>query len=36
MAKTSPITRYKDKLVTSIITSHELVELVNADYVGGV
>ena len=36
MAKASPITRYKDKLVTSIITSPELVELVNADYVGGV
>ena len=36
MAKTSPITRYKDKLVTSIVNSPELVELVNADYVGGV
>ena len=36
MAKTSPITRYKNKLVASIITSPELVELVNADYVGGV
>ena len=36
MAKTSAITRYKEKLVTSIITSPELVELVNADYVGGV
>ena len=36
MAKTSPITRYKNKLVTSIINSPELVELVNADYVGGV
>ena len=36
MAKTSPITRYKDKLVIPIITSPELVELVNVDYVGGV
>ena len=36
MAKTSPITRYKNKLITSIIKSPELVELVNADYVGGV
>ena len=36
MAKTSPITRYKTKLVTSIIKSPELIELVNADYVGGV
>lgn len=36
MAKTSPITRYKNKLVTSIINSPELIELVNADYVGGV
>ena len=36
MARTSPITRYKNKLVTSIINSHELIELVNADYVGGV
>ena len=36
MARTSPITRYKNKLVTSIINSPELVELVNADYVGGV
>ena len=36
MAKTSPITRYKNKLVTSIVNSPELVELVNADYVGGV
>ena len=36
MAKTSPIIRYKNKLVTSIIKSPELVELVNADYVGGV
>ena len=36
MAKTSPITMYKNKLVTSIINSPELVELVNADYVGGV
>ena len=36
MAKTSPITRYKNKLVTSIINSPELVELVNVDYVGGV
>lgn len=35
MGRTSPIVRYKDKLVTSIITSPELVELVNADYVGG-
>ena len=36
MAKTSPITRYKNKLITSIVNSPELVELVNADYVGGV
>ena len=36
MAKTSPITRYKNKFVTSIIKSPELIELVNADYVGGV
>ena len=36
MAKTSPITRYKNKLISSIVNSPELVELVNADYVGGV
>ena len=36
MAKTSPITRYKDKLVTSIITSPELAELLDSSYVGGV
>ena len=33
MARTSPITRYKRKLVTSIVTSPELIELVNDDYV---
>ena len=36
MGRTSPIVRYKKKLITAIITSPELVELVNADYVGGV
>ena len=36
MAKTSPITRYKNKLISSIVNSPKLVELVNADYVGGV
>lgn len=33
MARTSPITRYKRKLMTSIVTSPELIELVNDDYV---
>ena len=33
MAKTSPITRYKTKLVTSIINSPELVELLDSSYV---
>ena len=36
MAKTSPITRYKDKLVTSIIKSPELVELLDSSCVGGI
>ena len=33
MAKTSPITRYKNKLVTSIINSPELIELLDSSYV---
>lgn len=33
MARTSPITRYKKKLMTSIVTSPELIELVNDDYI---
>ena len=33
MAKTSPITKYKNKLVTSIINSPELVELLDSSYV---
>lgn len=33
MARTSPITRYKRKLITSIVTSPELIELVNDNYV---
>lgn len=33
MTRTSPITRYKNKLVTSIITSPELVELLDSSYV---
>ena len=36
MGKVSPIVRYKNKLITSISSSPDLVELVNADYVGGV
>ena len=36
MAKVSPIIRYKNKLVTSIIKSPELVELLDSSYVGGV
>ena len=36
MARTSPITRYKKKLVSSIVTSPELVELLDNSYVGGV
>lgn len=35
MGKVSPIVRYKKKLMSAIITSPELVELVNDDYVGG-
>ena len=31
--KVSPIVRYKKKLISSIVNSPELVELVNADYV---
>ena len=33
MGKVSPIVRYKNKLITSISSSPDLVELVNADYV---
>lgn len=33
MARTSPITRYKKKLVTSIATSPDLVSLLNEEYV---
>ena len=33
MARTSPITRYKKKLITSIVTSPDLITLVNDDYV---
>ena len=33
MGKVSPIVRYKKKLMSAIITSPELVELVNDDYV---
>lgn len=33
MGKVSPINRYKKKLMSAIITSPELVELVNDDYV---
>lgn len=33
MARTSPITRYKKKLVSSIVTSPELVELLDNSYV---
>lgn len=36
MARTSPITRYKKKLVSSIVTSPELVELLDSSYVGGI
>lgn len=33
MARTSPITRYKKKLISSIVTSPDLITLVNDDYV---
>ena len=33
MARTSPIKKYKNKLMLSIATSPELIELVNKDYV---
>ncbi len=33
MAKTSPITRYKRKLVTSICNSPDLIALINDDYI---
>ena len=33
MRKVSPIVRYKNKLITSISSSPDLVELVNSDYV---
>ena len=33
MGKTSPITRYKSKLMSSIINSPELIALVNDSYI---
>lgn len=33
MARTSPITRYKKKLMTSIVTSPDLITLVNNKYI---
>ena len=33
MGKTSPITRYKNKLMSSIINSPELIALVNDSYI---
>ena len=33
MARTSPITRYKRKLITSICSSPDLIALVNEDYI---
>ena len=33
MARTSPISRYKRKLITSIVNSPDLITLVNDDYV---
>ena len=33
MARTSPITRYKKKLISSIVTSPDLISLINIDYV---
>lgn len=33
MAKTSPITRYKRKLITSIVNSPDLIALVNDNYI---
>ena len=36
MGRTSPIVRYKKKLITAIATSPELVELLDSSYVGGV
>ena len=33
MAKTSPITRYKKKLITSIVNSPDLISFVNDNYV---
>ena len=33
MARTSPIKKYKNKLMLSIVTSPELIELVNKDYI---
>ena len=35
MGKTSPITRYKNKLMSSIINSPELIALVNDSYIEG-
>ena len=35
MGKTSPITRYKSKLMSSIINSPELIALVNDSYIEG-
>ena len=36
MGKVSPIIRYKTKLISSIVNSPELVELLDSSYVGGV
>ena len=33
MGRTSPIVRYKKKLITAIVTSPELVTLINDDYI---
>ena len=36
MGKVSPIVRYKKKLMSAIINSPELIELLDSSYVGGV